>query len=144
MIDRAPFFLDTAFVVAQANARDQWHGSAARWEAWLTRQRWRLVTTEFILAEIGDTLSSRQFRAFADRIIDALVADPTIDIVPASSTLFAAARALFRARPDQAWGLTDCSSFVVMTERGLTSALTVDDHFRQAGFRTLLRDDPPD
>jgi len=39
--------------------------------------------------------------------------------------------------------LTDCASFVVMTERRLTDALTADDHFRQAGFRPLLLDEPP-
>ena len=47
---------------------------------------------------------------------------------------------LYRARPDKEWGLTDCVSFTVMTDRGLTEALTTDDHFRQAGFRALLLD----
>ena len=65
-----------------------------------------------------------------------------MEIVPASADLFAAAFALYRARADQGWGLTDCSSFVVMRERGLTSALPADAHFRQAGFRALLLDDP--
>ena len=43
-----------------------------------------------------------------------------------------------RARPDKAWGLTDCVSFVVMQQTNITDALTTDDHFRQAGFRVLL------
>ena len=34
----------------------------------------------------------------------------------------------------------DCMSFVVMSERKLTDALTADDHFRQAGFRVLLQE----
>lgn len=46
---------------------------------------------------------------------------------------------LYAARPDKAWSLTDCISFVVMTDRGLTEALTGDHHFEQAGFRALLR-----
>jgi hypothetical protein len=29
-----------------------------------------------------------------------------------------------------------------MTERGLTDALTADEHFRQAGFRAVLLEDP--
>ena len=41
-------------------------------------------------------------------------------------------------RPDKAWSLTDCISFAVMAERGLTEALTADHHFEQAGFRVLL------
>jgi predicted nucleic acid-binding protein len=29
-----------------------------------------------------------------------------------------------------------------MQDRGLTAALTADEHFRQAGFRALLLDEP--
>ena len=36
--------------------------------------------------------------------------------------------------------MTDCVSFVVMHERGLIEALTMDQHFQQAGFRALLRE----
>jgi len=45
---------------------------------------------------------------------------------------------LFRQRTDKAWGLTDCISFVVMQERGISEALTADEHFEQAGFIALL------
>ena len=34
--------------------------------------------------------------------------------------------------------LTDCISFVVMLEHGLSEALTADHHFEQAGFKALL------
>jgi predicted nucleic acid-binding protein len=44
---------------------------------------------------------------------------------------------LYRSRADKDWGLTDCLSFVVMSERCLTEALTTDEHFRQAGYRVL-------
>jgi len=46
---------------------------------------------------------------------------------------------LFAARPDKAWSLTDCISFAVMTERGLSEALTADQHFEQAGFRAAFK-----
>jgi predicted nucleic acid-binding protein len=42
-----------------------------------------------------------------------------------------------------AWSLTDCISFVVMQDASLTDALTTDEHFRQAGFRAVLLEDPP-
>ena len=46
---------------------------------------------------------------------------------------------LYVARPDKDWSLTDCISFVVMRERGITEALTGDRHFEQAGFVALLK-----
>lgn len=45
---------------------------------------------------------------------------------------------LLRNRPDKEWPLTDCISFVVMQEQGLSDALTADRHFEQAGFKSLL------
>jgi predicted nucleic acid-binding protein len=45
---------------------------------------------------------------------------------------------LYAARDDKDWGMTDCSSFIVMRRRGIADALTPDIHFQQAGFRSLL------
>jgi len=72
------------------------------------------------------------------QVIATLQASSLVEIIPASSRLFTAALELYRSRGDKDWGLTDCASFVVMSERGLSEALTTDDHFRQAGFRALL------
>ena len=47
----------------------------------------------------------------------------------------------YKMRTDKEWGITDCISFVVMEEYGLTEALTADKHFRQAGFKALLLQD---
>lgn len=74
-------------------------------------------------------------------VITTLQTSPLVDIVPASSQLFTAAFELYRSRQDKDWGLTDCASFVVMNERGVSEALTTDAHFRQAGFRALLLED---
>jgi len=62
-------------------------------------------------------------------------------VVPLSEALFRQSFDLYRQRLDKEWGLTDCISFVVMQERGITEALTADHHFRQAGFLALLAGD---
>lgn len=52
--------------------------------------------------------------------------------------VFRGAAELYRARPDKNWSLTDCLSFIVMEQRGLTEALTTDRDFEQAGLRALM------
>jgi hypothetical protein len=43
-----------------------------------------------------------------------------------------------RARSDEDRSQTDGASFAVMEERGLSEALTTDEHFVQADLRALL------
>ena len=66
-----------------------------------------------------------------------------MDIVPQTPSRFDAALELYRARADQSWSLTDCASFQVMLERGITVALAHDRDFEQAGFTAVLRDADP-
>lgn len=89
--------------------------------------------------EIGNALSKRRYRAAAVALLSSLELDLSIEVVPLSPELYAEAFDLYRGRPDKEWGLVDCVSFVVMKARGITEALTADEHFEQAGFRALLR-----
>jgi uncharacterized protein len=75
--------------------------------------------------------------------LDALEVEPTVDIGPMSEPRYARAVQLDGERPDKEWGLTDCVSFLVMQDRGLTDALTTDEPFQPAGFRALLREGAP-
>ena len=143
MADRsATVFLDTAYIFALVNSRDQWHVRAKQWEAAMTAERRRLITTEFILIEIGDGLAAVDFRRQAVQVLDTLAASSLVEVVPASSDRYAEGLQLYRNRHDKGWGLTDCTSFEVMRQRGLRDALTTDKHFEEAGFRALLREEP--
>ncbi len=59
-------------------------------------------------------------------------------VVSVDTPLLDEALSLYQAWPDKAWELTDCISFVVMRQQGLTDAVTADNHFTQAGYRALL------
>jgi len=137
-LSSAAIFLDTSYIYALLNKRDQWHAQALRWQQRLAAKPRRLLTTQFILAEIADGLAAVKFRREATQAIERLSANAWVEIVPASSALFESAFALYRERPDKSWGLTDCTSFVAMREHGINEALTVDDDYQQAGFRALL------
>lgn len=72
-------------------------------------------------------------------VIDTLIQSPEVKVAPLTSELFDAAYRLYSSHLDKEWGLVDCISFIVMRQRGVTDALTFDQHLVQAGFRALLR-----
>jgi predicted nucleic acid-binding protein len=133
-------FLDTSYALALSAPTDQFHGRALCLAEELEAARARLVTTRAVLLEIGNALSRQRYRAAAVSLLRALEADPSVTLLPLSEELYARALELYGSRPDKEWGLIDCASFVVMSERGITKALTADEHFQQRGFRALLRE----
>lgn len=137
-----PAFLDTAYLAALVNTRDQWHAAAVQWQQRLAETKRSLVTSEFVLIEIADCLAAVKYRGHATRIIDALRGSELVTVAPASADLFQSALEIYARRADKDWGMTDCSSFAIMSGAGLREALTADDHFRQAGFRALLLEAP--
>ena len=98
-----------------------------------------IVTTEFVLLEVANFFGRVAFRPLFTKLLQNLRAAPDVEIVPASIDLFQLGVQLFDTRTDKDWSLTDCTSFQVMWDRGLTEALTADHHFEQAGFRILLK-----
>jgi predicted nucleic acid-binding protein len=133
-----PLFIDTSFVYAFISPRDQWHDKAVEWQQRVISDNRSLITTEFVLMEIADGLSVINYRQAALDSIRILQKNPLVTIIPASSDLFQQALTLYEQRLDKNWGLTDCASFVVMTDLHIFNALTADEHFRQAGFKALM------
>jgi uncharacterized protein len=130
-------FGDTVHFIALLSTGDRWHARAVA----IGRQHpGPLVTTEWILTEVGDAFSHPASPRKFIRLLDLLREQPDVEIVPSTSDLFQRGTEFFSARPDKEWSLTDCISFVAMTERDITDALTSDHHFEQAGFRILLKD----
>lgn len=132
--------LDSSFAVALAFDSDERHMQAIAWEQRIRIDRIRLVVTHAVCLEIGNGFSRARARSFGIAFLMRMESDPHVDIVPLSADLFRRALDLYRSRPDKEWGLTDCVSFVVMRDLGLTDALTADRHFEQAGFTALLRE----
>ncbi len=132
-------FLDTSYVQAVVDARDQHHRVAVGLYGLIRSAK--IWTTEAILLEIGNALSAID-RIEASKFIANAYITPNIQVVAMTTELLGAGLSLYRARGDKAWGLTDCISFVVMTRLGLNIALTSDRHFVQAGFRALMLEEP--
>jgi predicted nucleic acid-binding protein len=130
-----PVFADTFYCLALASRKDRAHPKCLEFSQSSDRP---VITTTWILMELGDALSRGQDRSVFALLMEDLADDPDTTVLSANQELFDQAVALFAARPDKEWSLTDCTSFVVMHARGLSEALTSDHHFQQAGFIALL------
>jgi uncharacterized protein len=95
-----------------------------------------MVLTE-VLNNFSD--SGAYFRDAAARAAASLRTSHEVLIVAQTSELFARAFQRYRTMSDKGWSLTDCASFIIMEDEGITSALSHDHHFVQAGFQALLR-----
>ena len=108
-------------------------------------RRWRadhtpIVTTNHILAELVALMTSPLHvpRPAQVAIIETIRATPGVSVVHVDEALDSEAWALLKARPDKEWSLVDCTSFVLMRQRGIPEAFATDHHFAQAGFVPLL------
>ena len=129
-------FVDTSFVLALINERDQYHQQA---EALSFKfEQSSLVTTVAVLLEIGNALA-KDFRVEANAIIGLLRTSSPIEVVELDDRLLEKGLAIYAKYRDKAWGLVDCISFVVMRERSVSDVLTFDADFSAAGFNSLTK-----
>ncbi|MCW5853653.1 MAG: type II toxin-antitoxin system VapC family toxin [Anaerolineae bacterium] len=131
-------FVDTAAWIALFNEYDALHNQASRLKLKLNVEHTWLVTTDFVLLEVADALCAARARSRTITNVNTVRQSPTTVVVPFSQVLLNAAWNMYSRRLDKDWSLTDCTSFVVMTQEGITQAFTSDHHFEQAGFKKLL------
>src|SRR5438132_2471652 len=104
-------FLDTSFVIALINERDQYHTQA---EALSYKfENSALITTGAVLLEIGNALA-KDFRTEAAKVIKVLTSSTRIEIAEINAKLLDKGMAVYEKFADKNWGLVDCVSFVVM------------------------------
>lgn len=127
-------FLDTSFVIALVNEKDQYHGQAEALS--FTFEKSALVTTGAVLLEIGNALA-KEFRSEAVSVIKILSQSVRVEVAEIDSNLIEKGLAVYEKYADKNWGLVDCISFVVMREAGITDTLTFDRDFEQAGFTVV-------
>lgn len=129
-------FGDTSYFLSLLIPTDEYH---ARAFAWSSSSQRPIVTTEYVVFEVGNFIAAPPARSLFAPFLRTLQTATGFSIVPASPRLLQNAVDLYLQRADKSWSLTDCASFVTMRERNITDALTSDRHFEQAGFNALLR-----
>ena len=128
-------FADSYFYLAILSADDEGHSKAIDFSRGYHGQT---ITTEWVLMEVADALASPRTRGSVSILYQGLRNNPKVTIVPAEHISFERGMDLYCNRPDKGWSLTDCISFEVMREHGVTEALTGDRHFAQAGFTPVF------
>jgi uncharacterized protein len=131
-----PCFADTFYFIALLNPQDQSHQQAL---SFANNSRRPIVTTTWVLLELGNYLATTAKRNIFADFVRFLRNQPRAEIISANDQLFDRGLALYDQRPDKQWSLTDCISFIVMQDHQLTDALTGDHHFEQAGFVAMLK-----
>jgi uncharacterized protein len=127
-------FLDTSFILALEDADDQHHREAALFWRTYHQRPLALVTTAYVFDETLTIIRKRLDHARAMTVAHRLRTSSLTSLLPVDPADFEAGLVWFERYHDKAFSFTDCVSFAVMKRLDLSTALTFDQHFVQAGF----------
>ena len=99
-----------------------------------------VVTSRWVFMETANAFSKSNVRLEVAEFFRGLEKSGMVKMAGGSDEYFQSALDLYAARNDKEWSLTDCISFLVIQQQGLTEALTRDHHFAQAGFIPIFAD----
>jgi predicted nucleic acid-binding protein len=130
-------FVDTGGWMACADRSDPAHlaCTTAR-DATLEAGR-ILITSDFVVDETLTLIRVRLGLAAANAWWQQVDGSARLRWERVENDRFERARNLFFQYRDKDLSFTDCTSFAIMRELRLTTAITTDGHFRQVGFDVL-------
>ena len=134
-------FVDTSGWASLFIPTEKYHSQAASVFSHTQISGDRLITSNYVMAELIALIGSRWrgSRTQLFRYIDSIKQAPYVEICHIHVEIDNEAWRFCKARPDKAWSLVDCSSFILMKQLNIQNALTTDHHFQQAGFIQLLK-----
>ena len=127
-------FVDTGAFVALALDRDERSGRAREIARQLTRERYDLITTNFVVAEVHAFVLARAGRNIALRTLREIEL-PGRTIIRVNQGHEVRAREILTQYHDKDFTLVNALSFAVMERLGLGVAFAFDHHFQQFGFQ---------
>jgi len=136
-------FVDTSAWDALADKADKDHLSALRFRDKIAGEC-KLVTSNYILDELYTLLLMNVgYQPTIDykEKLDILIAEHVLDVIWIDHELAKRGWDVFEQyNVDKQWSFTDCMSYVVMKESGITEVFAFDHHFEQMGFILLPSD----
>lgn len=134
-MNRSPLFVDTGAWVALFNQRDRDHSRASSYWSQVRDERRPILTTDYVLDETYTLI--RRTRAGLQGAVEfhRLVTESrVIEIAEIDADCRNRAWDLFTRYDDKVLSFTDCTSFALLRERGLSEAFTFDSDFARVGF----------
>ena len=128
-----PVFVDTGAHYALADMHDPDHGEAVRLLQHITRLRYALVTSNFVVSEVYTLLLKRVGREIAIRYVEELRIGST-QVIRISAEDEERTWEILRRYQDQDFSYVDATSFAVMERLGIRVFFAFDGHF--STFRT--------
>ena len=95
-------FADSYYFLAMLSREDAGHEAAVKVSRALGGT---VLTTTWVLTEVGDAMADPAHRAGFVAFVEALRADPMVEVVPASQELFESGLELYAQRQDKDWTL---------------------------------------
>jgi predicted nucleic acid-binding protein len=133
-----PIFVDTGGFFATFVEKDPAHKKALAEVGKLKTGKSQWITTDYVLDETATLLMARGFHDQAVALLELNYASKALQVEWLDSRRFEAAVRIFSRYSDQKFSFTDCTSFAIMKELKIRSALTTDEHFHHMGFKKLL------
>lgn len=133
-------FVDTSGWDALADKADKDHAKALQFRDEIAG-KCKLVTSNYILDELYTLLLMNV--GFQPTInykekLDILITEHVLDVIWIDQHLAQRGWDVFeRHNIDKKWSFTDCTSYAVMKDFGITEAFAFDHHFEQMGFIRL-------
>ena len=117
-------FVDTSYCLALFNPRDSLRDRAVQAEENLPRVV-RMVTSDLVEIEVLNALSRerQEIKNEAILLFRSMREDPFHLVIPSTRDLLESAERMYLKSADKNWSITDCSSFIIMRERGMKMLL---------------------
>ena len=130
-------FADSSGFIAAFDPHDAAHAKAAAAWRQIAAARERLITTQLVLAETVTYLRRRGGWQQSRQAGAAILESSLIEVVALDAEQLAASWREFVRLPDPKLSLCDAASFIVMRDRHVRQAFTLDRHFQDAGFELV-------
>jgi len=128
-------FVDTGAFYAAINRKDENHDAAVALFKKALAEKWRLVTSNFVVAETHALFLGRLGRDLASAWLRSVPAD----VVRVSKGDEEKAKRIVFGYGDKDFSYCDAASFAVIERLRIKEAMAFDHHFQQYGKFGLLR-----